>query len=536
MKHTLDSGKKTLLEEIDRRVNDKIIEKSNAKLIKKLINNADTLTEAIAIAELGTTYKRTGFHFDKRLEKNDNTIKFFKRNNSLSFSDGTGDIPNKLIIGDNYDALLNLMIQYKGKIDVIYIDPPYGKDSMGEFAETNYDNAITRDNLLSMLYPRLVLAKELLSEEGTIFCSIDDRNQSYVKCLFDEIFQEKNFMGTLIWRKKSGGGQTDDCFVTEHEYVLAYKKPNFKWIDYIEDINENSFKYNDNDGKGDYSITKLEKWGSAAHREDRPTMYFPITAPDGSDFFPIAPDKLPGRWRVGKLRMTRLIDNNEIYWGADAETGRYIPYEKNYLSNAKGKLDKSRSILYNIAETGTATKLLTSIFGKKDVFSNPKPIELIKFLLQHTKSDLVLDFFAGSGSTAHAVMDLNAEDGENRKFILCTSNEHTEENPNGIAKDVTAKRLKRIMTGECYDGAKDFKWIKDNNPLGGSLDVYEINTISNSSNTRGATPFDVIDETLYGKEKFANLKEKIEWVCRNFDGTQKTVETDEEWKKRTEGF
>lgn len=94
----------------------------------------------------------------------------------------------KLIIGDNYQALQNLLIQYRGKIDVIYIDPPYGKDSMGEFAKTNYNNAITRDNLLSMLYPRLVLARQLLSDGGVIFCSIDDKNQAYVKCLFDEIF------------------------------------------------------------------------------------------------------------------------------------------------------------------------------------------------------------------------------------------------------------------------------------------------------------------------------------------------------------
>lgn len=535
MEHTLENSKQGLIAEIDRRVDDKIIEKSNADLIKKLITNADTLTEAIAIAELGTTYKRTGFHFDKRLEKTDNTIKYFVKNAELSFSDGTEDIPNKLIIGDNYDSLLNLLIQYKGKINVIYIDPPYGKDNMGEFADTNYENAITRDNLLSMLYPRLKLAFDLLADDGAIFCSIDDKNQPYVKCLFDEVFQEKNFMGTLIWRKKSGGGQTDDCFVTEHEYILAYKKPNFKWIDFIEDVNEDSFKYNDNDDRGDYSITKLEKWGSAAHKEDRPTMYFPITDPDGNDFFPIAPDKLPGRWRVGKDRMMRLIDNNEIYWGKDTETGRYIPYEKNYLSNAKGKLDKSRSILYNLAETGTATKLLTSIFGKKDVFSNPKPIEIIKFILQHTKSDLVLDFFAGSGTTGHAVMDFNAENGENRKFILCTNNEITKENPNGIALDVTTKRLKRIMTGECYDGTKDFKWIEDNDALGGSLDVYEIKTISNADNTSGATPFDVIDESLYGKEKVATLKEKIEWVCRNFDGTQKTIESDEKWKERTEG-
>ena len=133
MEHTLENSKQGLIAEIDRRVDDKIIEKSNADLIKKLINNADTLTEAIAIAELGTTYKRTGLHFDKRLEKFENTIKYFTKNEALSFNDDTFEESHKLIIGDNYDALLNLLVQYKGMIDVIYIDPPYGKDSMGEF-------------------------------------------------------------------------------------------------------------------------------------------------------------------------------------------------------------------------------------------------------------------------------------------------------------------------------------------------------------------------------------------------------------------
>lgn len=192
---TINKSKEELILEIKKRVEDKIIEKTNADLIIKLINNSDSLSEAIAIAQLGTTYKRTGFHFDKRLEKMDNTIKYFKKNEELSFVNDEVKLTHKLIIGDNYDALLNLLIEYKNKIDVIYIDPPYGKDSMGEFADTNYNNAITRDNLLSMLYPRLFLAKQLLSDNGVIFCSIDDRNQAQVKSLFDEIFEEKNFVG-----------------------------------------------------------------------------------------------------------------------------------------------------------------------------------------------------------------------------------------------------------------------------------------------------------------------------------------------------
>ena len=139
------------------------------------------------------------------------------------------------------------------------------------------------------------------------------------------------------------------------------------------------------------------------------------------------------------------------------------------------------------------------------------------------KDVVVLDFFAGSGTTGHAVLELNKADGGNRTFILCQLNEKTETTPNGIAYDVTSKRLKRIMTGECYDGNKDFKWIEENEPYGGNLEVYEIAEVSNANATEGQTPFDVIDETLYGKERFASAREKIEWVCNNFFQTQMTV-------------
>lgn len=186
----LATSKTDLLKELKRRVEDKILEPTNYELLKKLIEKADTLDEAIMITELGTTYKRTGFHFDKRLEKLSDTIKYFKKNDALSFETDPSKKHHKLIIGDNYPALLNLLIEYKGSVDVIYIDPPYGKDTMGDFAKTNYENAITRDNLLSMLYPRLLLAKQLLSEDGLIFCSIDDKNHAYVKGLFDEVFTE----------------------------------------------------------------------------------------------------------------------------------------------------------------------------------------------------------------------------------------------------------------------------------------------------------------------------------------------------------
>ena len=220
----LEEFKKELIANIDGRVQNKIIEQANADLLKKLINQAETETEAINIAALGTTYKRTGFHFDKRLEKISNDIKYKVKNEKLSFVNDASRQTHELIIGDNYGALQNLLITYKGKIDVIYIDPPYGKDSMGEFAKTNYDNSITRDNLLSMLYSRLLLAKRLLSEDGVIFCSIDDKNQAYVKCLFDEVFGEENFIDSLHWKRKK-----QPSFLAKHtakvmEYVLVYAK------------------------------------------------------------------------------------------------------------------------------------------------------------------------------------------------------------------------------------------------------------------------------------------------------------------------
>lgn len=157
-------------------------------------------------------------------------------------------------------------------------------------------------------------------------------------------------------------------------------------------------------------------------------------------------------------------------------------------------------------------------------FEYAKPTNLIQELLSYYPTDdfIVLDFFAGSGTTGHAALELN-KDGGNRTFILCQINEKTDTTPNGIAYDVTSKRLKRIMTGECYDGNKEFKWMEENEPYGGRLEVYEIAEVSNASASKGNSPFEVIDETLYGKKKFKTVREKIDWVCSNFAHTQMSV-------------
>ena len=224
MMDNLSKVKQDLIAEIGQRVADRVLEPTNAELLTKLIRQAESDNEAISIASLGTTYKRTGRHFDKRLERMSHNIRYLRRNEELSFHTDDSKPTHKLIIGDNYEALQNLLIEYRRRVDVIYIDPPYGKDSMGEFAKTNYENAITRDNRLSMLYPRLILARQLLSDGGVIFCSIDDRNQAYVKCLFDEVFGESNFVDCLHWKKKK-----QPSFLAKHtakvmEHILVYAK------------------------------------------------------------------------------------------------------------------------------------------------------------------------------------------------------------------------------------------------------------------------------------------------------------------------
>ena len=496
MTNEIKKVKDDLIAEIDKRIVDKIIEKTNADLLKKLIEQAETINEAIMIAELGTTYKRTGFHFDKRLEKMTDTIKYFKKNEELGFVQDKNSLTHKLIIGDNYDALLNLLIEYRGKIDVIYIDPPYGKDSMGEFAKVNYENAITRDNLLSMLYPRLVLARQLLSDNGVIFCSIDDKNQAYVKGLLDEVFWESNVAGSFIVIRAEGGGLAKQM-VIGHDYVHTYAKNKF-------------------------TFTPLGKEKDIRGK---------IVEKNGEEFW-IETDWL--RKEFGKYG-TCLYNEIEKYHGAkkkqeiDAgiKNGDYVLVTNSKDEQTVGRYrkvaddtSKFYTILKHLNKTGTEDLEELGL----DKFDYPKPVSLIKELVSgatiKNKNAVILDFFAGSGTTGQAVLELNKQDGENgkRQFILATVNEITDTTPNGIVNDVTSKRLKRAMTGECYDGTKDFKWNEKNKPLGDNLDVYDIATVAPYSDE----PFTNIDETLYGKEKLG-VSEKIKWVCENFEGTQKTL-------------
>lgn len=532
--------KQHLIDQINQRVTDKILEKSNADLLIKLISNAESIDEAIAITGMGTIYKRTGFNFDHKAEKMTDDIHYFKKRDDLSFRTDKDKPLNKLIIGDNYYALRNLLIEYQNKVDVIYIDPPYGSDSMGTFAQTNYDNSISRDNLLSMLYYRLILAKELLADDGVIFCSIDDRNQAYVKCLFDEVFGERNFLFNIPRITKKGGKSTN-TIAKNNDYIIGYSI--FKDIEFgqEEKTDLSKYKYEDEyvETRGKYALTQTLDYNSLQYSK---SMDFEIEI-DGKTFIAGGDIEKRNNRLNGKHGVTDWVwrwSKDAVEWGK--QNGFFVVknnriYTKSYLNCRKKNgsceieyIDATKSFttlsfLDNKYSNDNAKKELDKMFDNAStLFKNPKPTSLIYSLMTmaNKPSAIVLDFFAGSGTTGQAVLELNKSDNGNRQFILCQLDEKTDETPNNIAVDVTAERLKRVMTGEGYKGEKNFKWIENNTPFGGNLDVYEIKTISDFSQDNNGSAFDLIDETLYGKEKLS-VEEKIRWVCENFSQTRNKI-------------
>ncbi len=562
MERTLDETKASLIANINKRVTDKVIEKQNGDTLIRFINTAQTIDDANFIYTVGTKYKSTGFHFDFRKDKIDNdTIYYFQKNKELSFQPtNKNGLTHKLIIGDNYKALLNLLIEYRSKIDVIYIDPPYGVNSMGDFAKTNYENNISRDNLLSMLQTRLLLARELLSDTGVIFCSIDDKNQAYIKCLFDDIFGEQNFVATYLWKKTDTPPSLSKKVRKKYEYILCYTKTHDSTY---------SFSQGKIDGgdvpllnKGN-SIKEIEFPVNSVHFKIADGMYYndenmkiklltPVQVVNGINKNAF---KALGEWKWNQDFLNNEVKNGTYFL---VKTKQFsIRFQRNYNDLASKTPQNNIDSEVDVGTNEDGDKEVKSIFNKK-VFDNPKPVSLLKFLINMTnKSDdiVILDFFAGSGTTGQAVMELNKEDDGQRQFILVQLDEKLNIKPETNSKQeiiqnaievlsqqnlplniasLTNERLRRVMTGKTNDGSADFKWLKDNTPYGDGLDVYNIASVSAMANQPGQMPFEVIDETLYGKEKL-NINDKIDWVCSKFEMTNKKVESDKDWEARVRG-
>ena len=376
---------------------------------------------------------------------------------------------NLYIEGDNLDVLKLLQETYLGKIKMIYIDPPYntGNDFVynDDFAESSeeylahsgqYDeqgnrlvknvdsNGRFHTDWLNMIYPRLKVAKDLLSDDGVIFISIDDCEIDNLSKLCEEIFGAGNFICKFIWKSKLGKVGTTSTISATHEYILCYAKK-------YENVSFTMIK-NESEGRKE----SLRQWGVADRREDRPSMWYPITI-EGITVYPIKEDGTEGRWRVGKEMAEQLLREGVLELGE--KNGKYNIY-RNFPSGIS-YIPYDTLLLDNIGTTAKGATLLKSLEMAK-VFDFSKPIELVKHFayLCTNGNDIILDFFSGSATTAHAVMQLNAEDGGNRKFIMVQLPEKCDESSEAYKagyKNICEIGKERIRRAG--------KKIKEENPL-----------------------------------------------------------------------
>ncbi|MDE5883448.1 MAG: site-specific DNA-methyltransferase [Muribaculaceae bacterium] len=461
---------------------------------------------------------------------------------SKALTEGGVDAPNHILIeGDNLEALSILAYTHAGKIDVIYIDPPYNTGNEDFIYNDDYvdsDDDYKHSKWLSFMKKRLSIAKKLLKDTGVIFISIDDNEAANLKVLCDDkdLFGAKNFVGQFVWHqgRKSMAAQ----FAVNHEYCIVYCKNRTTLINY-DSRNENNNWREKKDGLNeiyaelerlrniyDEDYATIEKFmrkffkelpdNSASKRQshyrciDKGGLYFPGDIAQGTGnggrfdiIHPVTgrPCKVPkGGWRFGEAKLPEILKANLIHFGPDENT---IPCLKRYLQNTEYEV--MSSVFYR--DGRGATKRLEQILGSK-VFDHPKDEEIIaKFIKAMTSySDnrkyIILDFFAGSGTTLHATMQLNAEDGGHRQCILCTNNE------NGICENVTYERNKRVIEGYTKTNGEYVTGLHNNN-----LRYYRMDFVGRSRSTKNmrrlvmlSTDMLCIKENLYTEQKqFAGL-------------------------------
>lgn len=384
------------------------------------------------------------------------------------FSDGLKteqtNCGNKIIHGDNLEALKALLPEYEGKIKCIYIDPPYNtgnenwvyndnvndpkiKKWLGQVVGKEAEDLTRHDKWLCMMYPRLKLLHKLLADDGAIFISIDDNEQANLKLLCDEIFGGGNFLANIIWNSRKS--VSNDAIISlNHNHTLVYIKNvssfNKNKYEFKLKIDEKKFSNPDKDHRGAWVADPFDSPGV------RPNLTYPITNPNTNE------KHLPpiGRcWRTGPEEYKKLLLEDRILFG---KNGKSKPQLKRFLIDADRKGKTPTSIWDDVGTATNATQEIESIFQEKK-FNTPKPTTLIERILELSTSEtsIILDSFAGSGTTAHAVLNLNKQDGGNRKFICIEMEDY--------AETITAERVKRVIKG-----------YADKEGTGGSFDYYEL--------------------------------------------------------------
>jgi adenine-specific DNA-methyltransferase len=368
---------------------------------------------------------------------------------------------NLYIEGDNLEVLKLLQETYLGKVKMIYIDPPYntGHDfvyeddfamSVNDFLYVNGDFDEVGNRLfansensgrfhtdwLNMMYPRLKLAKDLLRQDGVIFISIDDNELENLTKICNEVFGEANFVGCICRATGTTTGQDANKIGSSCDYCLVYSKSNEFTLNGL-DMDEKDLKrFNEVDEKGRYSTLQLRKTGNADTRAERPNMFFPVIAPDGSEVYPFGPTGYLSRWRVSRESYAKLVEDNMIVWKKSENfepivtegysKSEWTPYVKYYLN---GRTKQVSNLFQDIEGNKKASIVLKDLLGSKGIFDNPKPVEFLRILIQiaTNEDDLILDFFSGSGTTAHAIMEYNVNTSQKRNFIMVQLPEKTDE-------------------------------------------------------------------------------------------------------------
>ena len=426
------------------------------------------------------------------------------------------DAPNHILIeGDNLEALTALAYTHEGKIDVIYIDPPYNtgnKDFVYNDSFVDREDGYRHSKWLSFMNKRLQIAKSLLSSGGVIFISIDDNEQAQLKLLCDETLGNNNFLGMITRATGTTTGQDTGSLGKACDYILVYSKQDNYKIGGIPLSEKDLSRYSLKDKKGNFSILQLRRTGGEDRREDRPTMFFPIQAPDGSDVYPYGPTGYESRWRVGPQKVLQMLKDDLLYFKKD-KNGNWKVYYKFYSDNKT----KRPSNLWTEVDGNKKAQIELKNVVPDVKFETPKPLDLILKILQITssKKSTVLDFFAGSGTTLHATMQLNAEDGGHRKCILVTNNE------NNICEEVTYERNKRVIQGYTTPKGEEVEGLHDNN-----LRYYRTNFLSRDKSVKNmrqlvrlATDMLCIKNDIYTEAPFCgkNINPNI---ARYFDNGQ----------------
>jgi len=425
---------------------------------------------------------------------------------------GSGAESGNLIVqGDNLHALKALLPRYAGQVKCVYIDPPYNTGNegwvyndnvnspeinkwLGETVGREAEDLCRHDKWLCMMYPRLVLLKQFLREDGAIFISIDDNEVAQLRLLMDEIFGARNFVATILWQKKYAVSNDHKSIAPMHDYLIVYQmRPD--WTPNLLPRNESKdsqYKFEDKGG-----IFRVSDYTCNKTADERPNLFYPITNPNtGIEILP----KRTRVWAYSREEHARHVEEGLIYWGKNGQ-GK-VPAYKRYrhaLKNADGVVPQTWWPHLFAGHTDSARKDLRQVLhdiNSISDFSTPKPTLLIERILQiaSDKDSLILDSFAGSGTTGHAVLKQNAADGGTRRFILVEMEE-------GIAKNITAERIRRVAEG--YTDAKG----KAVEGLGGGFQFCRLSEHS------------LFDEWGEIREsvRFAELAEFV-WLCETGAG------------------